>query len=121
MDDEMSVTYNGMSEQMDLTSIPNTWTAYYSNADAVGEDTEEEPVTLTASYTNRNPESPTSIPSRGRAIVDFRQVEDSADQKALEQYVERLAFESSQFYGKVKFQTVLMPFHSYSDVLLLRN
>ncbi|MDF2534417.1 MAG: hypothetical protein K0R18_574 [Bacillales bacterium] len=107
-DDELSVTFRGMEEELDLFSIPNKWVVVCSNAEA-------EP--LYSVYTNDNPTSPTSTISRGRNIVDFREVSDIADQQALDGYVQRIAFEASQVYGKVTFETALMPMHDYADVL----
>lgn len=106
--DEMSVTYQGMEEELDLFNVPNKWVVISSNA-------EQEP--LASSYTNDNPDSPTSTVSRGRTIVDFREVSDIADQVTLDAYTQRIAFEASQVYGRISFETALMPFHDYSDVI----
>lgn len=118
--DEFSVISQGMEEELDLYSVPNAWVAYYSSADLV-DDIGGEPVTLTANYTNSNPDSPTSTVSRGRTIVDYRQIEEIANQASLEAYIERIAFEASQIFGKVKFTTAIMPFHKFQDVLFLHN
>ena len=61
----------------------------------------------------------TSTVSRGRTIVDYREIDNIADQEALDAYVQRIAFNASQVYGYVNFETALMPMHSYSDVLTL--
>ncbi|WP_042761602.1 hypothetical protein, partial [Streptococcus sobrinus] len=55
--------------------------------------------------------------SRGRTIVDYREIDNIADQAALDSYTQRIAFEASQIYGKLKFDTAIMPMHEYSDVL----
>lgn len=107
-DDELSVTYQGAEEELDLFSIPNKWVVVCSNP-------EQEP--LVSSYTNENPDSITSTVSRGRTIVDYREVTDIADQESLNAYVQRIAFEASQVYGKITFETAIMPMHDYSDVL----
>lgn len=107
-DDELSIIYNGMEEELDLTETANSWVVTQSNP-------EKEP--LVSTKTNDNPDSPTSTVNMGRTIVDFREVDDIADQATLDAYVERIAFEASQVFGKVKFTTALMPFHEYSDVL----
>lgn len=107
-DDELSVTYQGMEEELDLFSIPNKWVVVCTNA-------EQNP--LLSSYTNDNPDSITSTVNRGRIIVDYREVSDIADQASLDAYVQRIAFEASQVYGKLAFETALMPQHDYSDVL----
>lgn len=107
-DDELSVTFQGLEEELDLFDVPNKWVVVCSNA-------EQEP--LVSSYTNDNPESPISTVNRGRTIVDYREVTDIADQASLDSYVRRIAFEASQVYGKIIFETALMPMHDYADVL----
>jgi hypothetical protein len=111
IDDELSVTYNGMEEELDLFSVSNVWVVTQSNPD--------KPPLLRRKI-NDDPESITSTVNLGRNIVDFREVQDIADQATLDAYVERIAFESSQIYGKLKFKTALMPFHEYSDILRIR-
>lgn len=105
--DSQSVTFGGMSEELDIFNVANKWVAVVSNA-------ELEP--LVSVYENNSPVSPTSIVNRGRTIVDFREVDNAADQESLDAYVERIAFEASQVYGKVEFETAIMPFHDYNDV-----
>lgn len=110
--DELSVIYNGMTEELDLFNVPNRWIVVLN-------DPEREP--LVSTFQNENPDSPTSYQSRGRWIVDYREVTDIADQEALDAYTERIAFAASQVYGKVQFETASMPFHAYSDVIYLEN
>ena len=110
-DDELSVLYNGMEEELDLTETANSWVVTQSNP---------EKTPLTSTKVNDNPESPTSTVNMERTIVDFREVDDIADQATLDAYVERIAFEASQVFGKLKFKTALMPFHEYSDVLRVK-
>ena len=117
LDDELSVIENGISEEYDLFNVPNKWLVTYENVDG-GED---QKVFLQSVYENKNPDSPTSSVNLGRVIVDYRQVEDIADQAALNEYVKRIAFEASQVYGKIKFNTAIMPFHSYMDMIRIRN
>lgn len=108
VDDELSVTYEGMSEELDTFNIANKWVTVYSNP-------ELEP--LISTYTNDSVDSPTSTVNRGRTIVDYRTVDNIADQSALDGYTQRIAFEASQIYGKIEFETAIMPFHDYADVL----
>jgi hypothetical protein len=107
-DDSLSVTYNGMEEELDLFNVPNKWVVVRTNA-------EETP--LYSVYTNTNANSVTSTVSRGRTIVDYREIDNIAGQSSLDSYVERIAFEASQIYGRLTFETGLMPFHDYADVL----
>jgi len=110
-DDELSIIHPGLEEELDLFNVPNKWVVVQSNA-------ETEP--LVSIYTNENPASITSTVSRGRTIVDFRQVDNIADQTALNNYTKRLAFEASQIYGHIEFETAIMPMHSYSDLLQIQ-
>lgn len=111
LDDELSIIVQGVEEELDLFEVYNSWVVTVSNPESTP---------LVARKENTNPNSVTSIPNRGRKIVDFRQVDDIADQAALNAYVERIAFEASQVYGRIKFNTPIMPFHEYYDVIKLR-
>jgi hypothetical protein len=107
-DNYLSVMYGGVTDEVDLFSVPNKWVVTASNP--------ERPP-LVATYTNSNPSSITSTVSRGRTITDARSVDNIADQASLNAYVNKIAFEASQVMGYVTFETALMPFHSYSDVI----
>ena len=112
-DDEMSIVNPGSEEELDLFDLPNVFTVVIANP-----DTEEE---FISTVENNNPNHPRSIANLGRRVVRFEEKDDIADQESLDAYVERLAFESSQIYGRVKFTTAIMPFHSYSNVLRIIN
>ncbi|WP_163102247.1 hypothetical protein [Peribacillus alkalitolerans] len=107
-DDDASVTFQGMEEVLDLFEVPNKWVVVCSNP-------EQTPIGST--YINENMDSPSSTINRGRTIVDYREVSDIADQTTLDAYVQRIAFEASQVYGKITFETALMPMHDYGDIL----
>lgn len=109
-DNDKSVILPGIEEILDLFSVANKFIVVASNPEA--------PV-LKSEYVNQNPRSLTSTYNRKRQIVDYREVEDIANKQALDAYVKRIAYEASQIYGHVNFQTALMPFHSHSDVLHL--
>lgn len=111
LDNEISVIYNGIEEELDFFGVPNVWVVTQSNP--------EKPP-LVSVKVNNNPDSPTSTVNVGRNIVDFREVDDIADQETLDAYTERIAFEASQVYGRLRFKTALMPFHEYMDVLRVR-
>ncbi|MGE7864524.1 discoidin domain-containing protein [Bacillus mobilis] len=110
-DSELSIIMKGVAEELDTFNTPNKWIIVRTNS-------EEEP--LRSVYTNSNPESPTSTINRGRTIVDYRELEDIADQAALDAYTKRIAENASQVYGKVKFSSALMPMHGYSDAIQLK-
>lgn len=110
-DDEISILSSGVKEDLDLFNIANSWVVVASNP---------EEVPLVSSYINDSIESLTSKINRGRIIADYREIESIANQTALDEYVKRLAFNSSQIFGYVEFETALNPLHSYSDVYNLR-
>lgn len=126
LDDDISVVLNGMEESLDLGSVANKWTVIYTNPDSMETADPDLPessteFSLSSTYVNDSPASPTSTYNRGFTIVDFRKIENIAGQSALDEYVKRLAFESSQIFAKVRFKTAIMPIHSFQDVLFLRN
>lgn len=107
--DDMSIIIPDTSvEEMDLFSVPNVWVVVATNP-------EIEP--LVSRYTNDNAGSPTSTVNRKRKIVDYREVDDILDQKTLDDYVQRIAYEASQIYGKFIFETAIMPHHTYMNCL----
>lgn len=106
-DNEDSVMIPDVDQEMDLFSIPNKWVLVVSEPDRAP---------LVGTYTNNDPASPTSTIRRQRTIVDFRTETEAADQASLDARVERLAFEASQVYEAVDFETAIMPIHSGNDV-----
>lgn len=107
-DDDLSVLFNGLTEEIDLFNVPNKFVCYTSDP-----DTES----LRSVYTNSNVLSPLSTVGRGRTITDVRKVKNIADQTTLDEYTARIAFEASQVYGYVEMETALMPFHDINDVV----
>jgi len=108
--DSQSVIFPDPVDRLDLFGIPNKFIAVVSQPDRSY---------LISTYTNANPDSPTSTVSRGRTIVDDVRNIDAADQATLDAYVERIAFEASQVYQQVEFSTGIMPFHSDYDCFTL--
>lgn len=100
------------TDEVDLFNIPNIWVVVASNA---------ENDSLKAVYKNESPTSPTSITNRSRNIVDYRTVSDIADQSTLNSYVKRLAYNSTNQYRKISFDTLINPKHSYSDCILIED
>lgn len=105
--DSESVIFSGYTEELDTFALPNKW--------VIKVDRGENPP-LVSSHVNDKPESILSTVSRGRNIVDYRELRDIADQETLDAYTQRIAFESTQQFGKVDFETGIMPFHDYFDV-----
>lgn len=109
-DDEQSVIFPEMNQGLDLFNVPNCWVLVVSESDRPP---------LVSTYINENPSSPTSTVNRGRTIVDYRENEEAADQQALDDKAQRLAFEASQIFEEVEFSTAIMPVHSQADVFTL--
>lgn len=109
-DDSNSVIIPEVQQELDLFSVANKWVLVVNDPDR-GE--------LSSVYTNNNPASITSTVSRGRTITDFRTDQDAADQASLDAKVARIAFESSQVYEVVDFDTAIMPIHGHREVFML--
>lgn len=110
---EMSIILSDSSvEEMDLFSVPNKFVIVASNP---------ETESLVSRYTNDNAGSPTSTINRRRIIVDYREVDDIANQEILDEYTRRIAYEASNVYGKFVFSTAIMPHHSYMDALFCEH
>ena len=105
--DASSVIVGDVSQTVDLFAVPNKWVVVVSDPDRPA---------LIGSYTNSSPNSPTSTVSRGRTIVDYRTEQSAPDQLTLDAQASRLAFEASQIYEAVEFETALMPIHETADV-----
>lgn len=110
--DDRGLVVPEVEQELDLWSVHNQWVLVVSDPDR------EDP--LISSYTNTDPASPTSTIRRQRTITDFREEQDAADQTSLDAKVARLAFEASQIYEAIPFQSALMPIHSGNDVYRLR-
>jgi hypothetical protein len=106
-DNSRSVMLPEVEQTFDLFSVPNRWVLVVSDPDRAA---------LSSTYTNTDPSSPTSTVRRQRTIVDFRTEQDAADQTALDAKAARLAFEASQVFEAIDFETGLMPIHSGNDV-----
>lgn len=108
--DSSSVISGDVNQTVDLFKIPNKWVAVVSEADRPP---------LVSTYTNTNPLSPTSTVARGRTIVDFRTEQKAVDQITLDALTTRLAFEASQVYEVIEFETGIMPIHQNADVYIV--
>jgi hypothetical protein len=106
--DSQSVIFGGYTEELDLFGLPNKWVVAVKEGDG--------PTEFTSTHTNNDPASDFSTVNRGRNIVDYREIDNAADQVTLDNYVQRIAFESMQQFGKIEFETAVMPLHDYTDV-----
>lgn len=111
MQNSKIIAYSG-SDELDLFNVPNVWVVVATNAEGAN---------YVSQYENNHTASPTSIAKRGRNIVDYREVDDIANQEALDDYVKRIAYNASSTYNHVEFSTLLMPGHDYSDALYINH
>jgi hypothetical protein len=110
-DDTNGLVFPQISQGLDTYGVANSWVLVVSQPD--------QPLII-GSYTNMDPASPTSTVRRGRVITDYRTEMEAVDQATLDAKALRLAFEASQVYEQIPFQTGLVPIHSGNDVLRLR-
>lgn len=111
-DDNLSITNPGTEESLDLFNVANKFIVVASNP---------ENLPLSSVYENINPKSVTSINQRGRVITDYRQIDDIASQELLDDYTKKIAYNASQIFGYVSFDTAINPLHSYSDLLHVKD
>lgn len=110
--DHNSVLYYGAEETIDLFNIPNKFVRYVENP---------ETDYLISTFINDNSSNKLSTTSRGRTITDIQSITDIADQETLDLYVRKVAEQASIVYGGIKFNTAIMPHHSFNDCLLIKN
>lgn len=106
--DSTSVIAGDIDDTLDVYSVPNRWVLIVSNPESTA---------LVSTVTNTSASSPTSTVSRGRTITSVLTGQDAADQATLDAKAARVAFEGSQVFEEIDFQTALMPMHGDSDVL----
>ena len=104
-----SLLLPSLTRETDVYSSPNVWVCVCSNADKSG------PMTATAE--NTNPQSPLSIPRRGRRIVRVVRVNNIASQAELQAYADRLRNESMIGGETVVVKTALLPGYGVLDVV----
>lgn len=110
-DDVRSLIIPQMSRESDYYSAPNVFLCMCSNPD------KDEPMVATAE--NNNPQSPLSIPRRGRRIVKVVQLNNIADETALQAYADKLRNDSLIGGETIRIQTGLLPGFGVADVVAL--
>lgn len=110
IDDSKSVMFPDMTQSLDLFAIPNEWVLTV---------TEPDRSVITSTYTNTNPNSPTSTVNRGRTIVKYDTSQQAPDQATLDSIASKMAYTDSQVYEQVEFGTGISPIHSDTDVFNL--
>lgn len=104
-----SLVRPGLDRKMDFYSIPNVYICVCDNP--------EKNAPLTAVARNTNQYSPLSIQRRGREIVSFVSVSNTASQNALQRYADRLIFESMMGEETIEIDTNLLPGWGIGDVV----
>lgn len=113
MANEFDITVRDSAvDEYDLFNIPNVWVIVVSNG-------ETDP--MRAVYKNDNPADKTSTVARSRNIVDYREVSDIADQTTLNNYIKRIAYDSSNIFRKIQFETLINPVHGYGTCIYIEN
>jgi len=105
---ENSIVDFGINQELDLFNIPNVITRVVTNA-------ETEP--LISTYSNYNTDDPTSIPSRGREIDDYKEISDIPSQLSLDNFVLLEAERLRQVYGEINFNTSINPMHELKECI----
>lgn len=108
--DADSIIAGDIDQTLDLFGVPNKWVLVKSEPDQPS---------IKGTYTNSSISSPTSTVSRGRTIVDFSTEEEAANVGTLNALAKRKAFEASQVYEVVEFESAGMPFHGNYSVIML--
>lgn len=101
-----------ISRQTDIYQAPNVFAAYCANPDKSG--------ILTARAENTNPQSPLSIPRRGRRIMHVERLDNIASQALLQDYVDQKRNDSMISGETIRIQTALLPGYGVADVVALR-
>lgn len=97
--------------ETDIYQAPNVFVCVVSNAD--------KNAAMVATAENTNPQSPLSIPRRGRRIVSIRKLDNIASQTALEAYAARLRNESLFTGETITVRTGLLPGFGVDDITSL--
>lgn len=100
-----------ISRETDVYSAPNVFLCICSNV--------YKAAPLVATAENTNPQSPLSIPRRGRRIVRVVQVDNIASQAELQATADRLRNESMTTGETVRISTALLPGYGVGDVVAL--
>lgn len=100
-----------IQRETDIYQAPNVFICICSNPDK-GAD-------LVAKAENTNPQSPLSIPRRGRRIVSVERVNNIASQAELQAYADKKRDDSMITGETIQVQTALLPGYGVADVTAL--
>lgn len=100
--------YPRISKTTDIYQKPNVFICICSNPEKTSD--------MSSKAENINPESPLSIPRRGRRIVSVEKINNIPDQAALDKYAERKLMDSMVTGEVIDFETALQPGFGVNDV-----
>jgi hypothetical protein len=109
--DKMSLVESEATLELDAYGVPNTVILIVSEPELTSP--------LRSELSNNNPESPTSIPSRGREIVRVIKGVQAADQTALDALAVQTLFQLSQIYESVDLKIGIVPVLGHNDSVYL--
>ena len=112
-DDEYSILFDGVEEELDMFRVPNKFVLVHSNP--------TKNTVWRSVIKNTDEDSPTSIPRVGRIIVDYQEVSEVQSQAELENMNEKQSFEKSQIYGRLMFSSALVPNFEVLDTVSFGN
>lgn len=101
-----------ITRETDVYSAPNVFLCVCSNPDKSG--------AMVAKAENTNPQSPLSIPRRGRRIIKVVRVDNIASQTELQAYADRLRNESMIGGETIRVTTALQPGYGAADVVAIK-
>ena len=107
-----SILIPDMTEDFDYFGVPNIFVRYTNNPDI------NPPLRVV--YENNNPSSLTSTVKRGRPIVDPKEVSDVADLVTLTAICKKDAYNASDRYSHLDFETAINPVHGYLDCIWVK-
>lgn len=110
-DKQTSIVYKNVNQELDLFNVPNVFVRVTNNA-AINP-------ALKATYENNNPDSIVSTNSRGRKIVDFKEVDNVADSDTLFAITKRDAYQASDIYENIDIETAINTEHWYLNCVSL--
>lgn len=111
-DNEYSVIYEYLEEDIDVYDVPNVIVRYTNSAEITPP--------LIAVYENNNPSSDTSTIKRGREITSSEEVSDVADLQTLQLITKKEAYQLNDKYSYVEFSTAINPVHGYLTCIQLK-
>ena len=106
---QYSILYPDITTDLDYFDRPNVWIRYVENP---------ENQIMRAMAENMSPTSPFSVPNIGQRIVDIQKLNNIADQKTLQAYVDNLKSENLMASNKVTFRTLVAP-HGVHEIVAL--